>query len=85
MRRDLATQVRTVQFRVGIGAVPIAGSTRTEHHVTSIHRALVHFTQMNGREMDLQRSFVAECLEANVALDPFLASGRIDQLSAQRS
>ena len=83
VRRDLSTQVWRVQFRVRVGAVPVPRPPRAEHHAAPLHRALVHLAQMDRAEVDLQRPFVAERLQAHVALHPLLARGRVDERGAQ--
>ena len=75
--------MRRVKFRVGVGRVSVPAPPAAEHHVTPGHRALVHLSQVHGREVDLERALVAERLEADVALDPLLAGGRVDVGRAQ--
>lgn len=67
-----------MQFRIRIGTVPITGSTRAEHHDTTVNGAFVHFFQMNGGKMNFQCTFVAERFEANIALDTLLSRRRIN-------
>lgn len=83
MRGDLAPHVRRVQLRVRVRTVPVSRAARTEHHRASLHRALVHLSQVHRREVYLQRSFVAESLEADVALHSLLARGWVDELDAE--
>lgn len=73
MQSDFPFALKRMQLWVGIGTVSVARSPRTEHHIAAIHCALMHLAQVNSREMDLQGAFVAERLEANVALCPFFA------------
>ena len=53
VRRDLPPEVRRVQLGIGIGRVAVPTPPGTEHHVASIHRALVHLPQVHRRKVDL--------------------------------
>lgn len=83
VQRHLPLALERVQLGVRVGAVAIARPTRAEHHVATGHGALMHLTQVHGREVDLQSTLVAEGLEANVALGALLASDRMDVLCAE--
>lgn len=54
-----------VKFRVWISAVPVATSSRAEHHVTSRNRTLVHFLQI----------LIESC--QNMFLDPTATLGHL--------
>lgn len=79
----LPLALERVQLRVRVGTVAVPRAPRAEHHVATSHRTLVHLPQVNGGEVDLKRSLVAERLEADVALSTFLASDRVDVLCAE--
>jgi hypothetical protein len=83
MWRDLSSNVRRVKLGVGICRVAIATSPAAEHHVAAVHCALVHLPQVHSTEVDLQGTLVAECLQADIALDSLLSCGWIDKSCAQ--
>ena len=83
MRRYLASDVRSVKLGVGVGRVTIATPATAEHHVASWHRALVHLSQVNSGEVDLEGALVTECLETHITLDSLLASRGVDKAGAQ--
>lgn len=83
VRRDLPAKVGRVELRVRVGAVPIAGSTRAEHHAATLDGTLVHLAQMNGREVDLEGTLITERLEADITLDPFLAGCWVHELGSE--
>lgn len=42
VRRDLASNMRSVKLGVWVGRVTVSAPSATEHHVTTRHRTLVH-------------------------------------------
>ena len=62
-----------VKFWVWIGRVPVPAPSAAEHHSATLHAALMHLTQVNGRKVDLEGALVTKCFHANIALDTFLA------------
>ena len=60
-----------MEFGVGVGGVPISGPARAKHHVATLHRALVHLSQVHSRKMDFQGPLITEGLQADVALHAF--------------
>lgn len=62
-----------VQFRIGVCAVPVSTSARTEHHVATIHCAFVHFLQVNCTIVNFQCSFVTESLVASCTQNTLLS------------
>lgn len=83
VRGDLPPEVWRVEFWIGIGAVPVAGSTRAEHHAAAFDGALVHLAKVDGREVNFQGALITKRLEADIALNSFLAGCWIDELGAQ--
>ena len=63
--------------------MPVPAPPAAEHHVTPGHRALVHLPQVDRAEVDLECSLVTEGLQTDVALDPLLAGGGVDEGRAE--
>lgn len=59
--------------------MPISRSPGAEHHAATLDGALVHLSKVYRTEMDLEGTLVAKRLQANVALNSLLTSGRIDE------
>lgn len=55
----------------------IARTTRTKNHITPIDGALVHLSQMDSAEVNLEGALITEGLEADIAFDSLLACCRI--------
>ena len=75
MGRNFSSQMRRVQFGVGICRMTISASSRREEHVAPVHRALVHLAKVNSREVDLEGALITERLQTDVALHALLAGG----------
>lgn len=80
---DLPPEMWRVKFWVGIGAVTVAGSSGAEHHAAAFDGALVHLAKVDGREVDLQGTLITKGLEADIALDSFLAGRWVDELGSE--
>ena len=65
----------TMQFWVGIRAVSVPTAPGTEQHIAAGDRTAVHFLEVYGTVMDLQRAFVAEGFVTSGADDTFLPAG----------
>lgn len=74
VRIKLPPGVWRVQFWIWVARMAVARSTRAKYHIAAGNGAFVHFAQVNGAKMDLQGALITKCLEADVALDSFLAS-----------